>query len=1217
MFCRIACRRNRCIRTSRRGDQASHRAPFDPSVVVLCVLPQHNRHPLLLPPGLPSLGHRSVFQPRNLPGRNAVRTRSLSFPPLPRRECFPLSIPIRRGRVGSSPVGTQSDASDTAAMAMAKCCTTWRVSRPSRRRATRTRNIQLARSAAKAPWSCDAEVVLEAWNTNVGKGLDSDEARRRMETFGANELTPEPKDPLWKLFLDEFDDLLVRILLAAAAVDTALAYSEGENSYTEPLVILLILFLNAGIGVYQKQKAEDALEALQTLQTATARVVRSGELISKLPARELVPGDVVRLTVGERVPADCRLVELDTATMVVEQSALTGESDGVEKDVKPVEEDADIVGKECMLFASTAVVKGSGTAVVTATGMDTEIGNIQAAISRAGKEEVVTPLQESLNQFGTVLAQGIGVVCLLVWLINYKYFVMFQDGAVSFDFDNAIYYFKVAIALAVAAIPEGLPAVITTSLALGTGRMAEKNAIIRNLPSVETLGCTNVICSDKTGTLTTNQMSASHVYVVESNRGLKKIDVTGSSYDPADGRVLLDPSEMIHLLNLRALAGVANSCNEAQIEYKDGKFSAIGTSTEAALKILAEKIGAPGTDLQRQMQKSKEQSPSELVACSFLSSKLQQKAILEFDRDRKSMSVLCEGVLPGLFMSNSEGVVTPILNEPQEDKGPLNEADQSGSTLDAPWSHYLLAKGAPDGLVPRCSRGLLPDGSVVPLTETLREEISKALVEMSAEGLRNIALAVRVDGLEDLVGYNGSQDHPASKMLMDQENYAAIESEMVFLGVVGIKDPPRAEVAAAVKDCQSAGIRLFVITGDNKLTAESICRSINVFDPTEDLEGKSIVGRDFMSLNEEDRLSFVSGTGSRVFSRAEPVHKQEIVKLLQKSGNVVAMTGDGVNDAPALKMADIGVAMGISGTEVAKGAADMVLADDNFSTIVAAVAEGRAIYQNMQSFIRYLISSNIGEVLGIFITSGLGMPSMFSPVQLLWVNLVTDGPPATALSFNPAEPGLMKLKPRQRSDPFVNKKTLARYLAVGGYMGFACAFVFVGWYVWPNNPLFLSGLQHDGHSTVTFYEITNWAKCSSSLSVDGRWADFAGGQYVDGTGKLYDYTGPMACSYLEEGRAKASTLALSVLVCSELFNSFNALSERSSILTVKPWSNKWLLASVLGALGLHLSILYIPPLTRIFGTVPLNWHEWITVLALSAPIILVEEGMKLLVRKKD
>ena len=1146
-----------------------------------------------------------------------------------RPETFPLKRDLKgtfpfllgplgpQGRVESTPVDKHSDTTDDASAAMSRCCATWRVPTTTRRRRTRLRKVQASRSAREAPWSLEAEEVLEAWKTNREKGLDSNEAEKRRKTFGANELPPEPKDPLWKLFLDEFDDLLVRILLAAAAVDTVLAYSEGENGYTEPIVILLILFLNAGIGVYQKQKAEDALEALQTLQTATARVVRDGELAAKLPARDLVPGDVVRLTVGERVPADCRLVELDTATMVVEQSALTGESEGVEKDVKPVEEDADIVAKECMLFASTAVVKGSGTVVVTATGMKTEIGNIQAAISRAGREEVVTPLQESLNQFGTVLAQGIGVICLLVWLINYKYYLIFQDGGVSFDIDNAIYYFKVAIALAVAAIPEGLPAVITTSLALGTGRMAQKNAIIRNLPSVETLGCTNVICSDKTGTLTTNQMSASRVYVLENTSSLKKICVTGSSYDPTDGAVLLEPSEIVHLLNLRALAGVANSCNEARIEYKNGRYSAIGTPTEAALKILAEKIGAPGTDLQQQVDKSKQESPSELVACSFLSSKLRRRAILEFDRDRKSMSVLCEGVLPGLFMSNNGGVITPILNETPEETGPLNEADQSGGTLDAPWSHYLLAKGAPDELVARCSRALLPDGTVVPLTEVLREEISNALVDMSADGLRNIALAVRVDGLEDFVGYDGSQEHPASSKLMNQENYAAIESEMVFLGIVGIKDPPRVEVAAAVRDCQSAGIRLFVITGDNKLTAESICRSINVFGPTENLDKKSIVGRDFMNLTEEERVEFVSGNGSRVFSRAEPVHKQEIVKLLQKSGNVVAMTGDGVNDAPALKMADIGVAMGISGTEVAKGAADMVLADDNFSTIVAAVAEGRGIYQNMQSFIRYLISSNIGEVLGIFITSGLGMPSMFSPVQLLWVNLVTDGPPATALSFNPAELGLMKLKPRRRSDPFVNKETLARYLAVGGYMGIACAFVFVGWYVWPDNPLFVSGLQHDGHNTVTFYEITHWAKCSSSLSTDGRWADFAGGQYVDATGKLYDFTGPSACNYLEDGRAKASTLALSVLVCSELFNSFNALSERSSILSVKPWSNKWLLASVLGALGLHISILYVPPLTRVFGTVPLSGHEWLTVLALSAPIILVEEAMKLVVRRED
>ncbi|KAJ9548347.1 hypothetical protein OSB04_020890 [Centaurea solstitialis] len=466
---------------------------------------------------------------------------------------------------------------------------------------------------------------------------------------------------------------------------------------------------------------------------------------------------------------------------------------------------------------------------------------------------------------------------------------------------------------------------------------------------------------------------------------------------------------------------------------------------------------------------------------------------------------------------------------------------------------------------------------------------------MSMGALRVLGFAYKDDPSE-FTTYNGDEDHPAHNLLLNPTTYSSIESNLTFAGLAGLRDPPRKEVRQAIEDCRAAGIQVMVITGDNKNTAEAICREIGVFGPAEDLTSKSITGRQFM--DHPDQKGHLAQKGGLLFSRAEPCHKQEIVRLLKDAGEVVAMTGDGVNDAPALKLADIGIAMGIAGTEVAKEASDMVLADDNFSTIVAAVGEGRSIYNNMKAFIRYMISSNIGEVASIFLTAAIGIPEGLIPVQLLWVNLVTDGPPATALGFNPPDKYIMKKAPRRSDDSLISPWILFRYLVIGLYVGIATVGVFVIWYT---HASFLGiDLSSDEHSPITFSQLRNWDQCSS-------WQNFtvspkAGDQ-------VFDFASD-PCEYFSAGKVKAMTLSLSVLVAIEMFNSLNALSEDESLLTMPPWVNPWLLLAMSISFGLHFLILYVPFLAQIFGIVPLSLNEWLLVLAVALPVILIDEFLK-------
>lgn len=766
------------------------------------------------------------------------------------------------------------------------------------------------------------------------------------------------------------------------------------------------------VGVTQESSAEKAIAALQEYSANEAKVMRDGK-VQRVKAEDLVPGDVIHIAVGDRVPADCRLLSIHSNSFRVDQAILTGESESVGKDTRVVKDRQAVKQDQVnMLFSGTTVVNGHATALVVLTGGSTAIGDIHESITSQISEP--TPLKQKLNDFGDMLAKVITVICVLVWLINIEHF---NDPSFGGWTKGAIYYLKIAVSLGVAAIPEGLAVVITTCLALGTRKMAQKNAVVRSLPSVETLGSCSVICSDKTGTLTTNQMSVEKmVYLNALGDGLEEIDVEGTTFAP-EGKLSRNGKVVDNLAvtssTVAQLAEVTAICNAATLAYdaKSGVFSNVGEPTEAALRVLAEKIGTNDAAVNEKLFCL---PASERLhgASAYYEARLPLQATYEFSRDRKSMSVL--------------------VGEGREQK--------------------LLVKGAPESILERCSHVLQgPNGLRVPLSKIHSKLLSEEVVEYGNRGLRVMAIA----SVSDVAG------NPLLKNAHSSEDYAKLEQNMTLIGLVGMLDPPRPEVAASIKKCHEAGIRVIVITGDNRNTAESICRQIGVFGPNEDLTGKSFTGREFDSLSESEKIKAVR-TAS-LFSRTEPSHKSKLVYLLQSMNHVVAMTGDGVNDAPALKKSDIGVAMG-TGTDVAKLAADMVLADDNFATITVAVEEGRSIYSNTQQFIRYLISSNIGEVVSIFLTAALGMPEALVPVQLLWVNLVTDGLPATALSFNPPDHDVMRRPPRRRDEPLVGGWLLFRYMVIGTYVGAATVFGYVWWFLY--NP---EGPQ------ISFYQLVSTA----------------------------------------------------------------------------------------------------------------------------------------------
>lgn len=987
--------------------------------------------------------------------------------------------------------------------------------------------------------------------------------------FGANEMPEEKGQNFIKLILKQFDDLLVKILIVAAIVSFILAAvdGDGELAFVEPTVIVLILIANATVGVVTETNAEKAIEELKAYQADLATVLRDGRL-RVVKASALVPGDIIELAVGAKVPADCRIIGILSSTLRVDQAILTGESGSVEKEAGHIEDierarRAVVQDKTCLLFSGTVVSVGRARAVVVGTGLNTAIGKIRDAMKNHGggdDEEELTPLKKKLDEFGRLLSKVIAVVCILVWVVNIGHF---GDPLYGGWFRGMVYYLKIAVALAVAAIPEGLPAVVTTCLALGTRKMAKRHAIVRSLPSVETLGCTTVVCSDKTGTLTTNAMCVQKMCVVDrtkqrsnsSRNGgssvnvgsstslLREFDVEGNSYapnglileasngvisprqqrfNPINKDVVKHPADLPSVLHLSICASL---CNDSTLTFDLNKreFVKIGESTEVALRVLSEKIGLPGFDaMPSALTKLSEQERASYCA-AYWAGQFKRVEQVDFTRDRKMMSTLCS---------------------------------RKGTNI-------LFSKGAPEAVLAKCTNALTnAKGAAEPMNDQVRKDLNDVLAKYAKTSLRVLALAMR--------------PMPAKQTQIDAED----ENDLTFLGFVGIADPPRAEVARAIATCRGAGIRVVMVTGDNKTTAESIGAQIGLIEADAFGEpivpdGASLQGVDFEELKSEREKS-EAVTRLSIFSRVEPAHKAKLVELLKNQKHVVAMTGDGVNDAPALKRADIGVSMG-SGTEVAKHASDMVLADDNFATIVSAVAEGRAIYDNTKAFIRYMVSSNIGEVVCIFIAAALGMPETLCPVQLLWVNLVTDGLPATALGFNKPDRDIMRQRPRSPTEPIVDSWLFIRYLIVGVYVGIVTVVAFAWWFMYfENGPL------------LSWSDLTSFEQC------------------VEGA---HDYS----CQIFKDRRP--STMSMTVLVTVEMFNALNALSENSSLLKHPPWSNKWLLGAIFISMALHAMILYVPWMNITFSVSYLSWKEWKAVLWLSFPVIVCDEILKALTRK--
>ncbi|CDR40158.1 CYFA0S04e04830g1_1 [Cyberlindnera fabianii] len=965
-------------------------------------------------------------------------------------------------------------------------------------------------------YSKTVETALANLKVDLDYGLTDLEASSRLKEYGLNALPKEPPTSIWKLILGQFEDQLAQILLGSAVVSFGLSVSEGDLSWSamvDPIVILTILILNAIVGVQQESSAEAAISALNEYASSEVKVLRNGRL-TPVKQEALVPGDIIDLSVGDIVPADARLIKIFSQSLRIDQSILTGESESVMKDTEPVEINNAVKQEQTnTVFSGTTVVSGHARAVVTLTGDKTAIGDIYNDITSQISQP--TPLKEKLDDFGDMLAKFITVICIAVWVINFK---NFSDPSHGGYIKGAIYYFKIAVALAVAAIPEGLSVVITTCLALGTKKMAKQNAIVRSLSSVETLGSTNVICSDKTGTLTTNQMVAHNLVFFKSSRELSNLHLTGYSFEPKgsvtdeNGHTVTLPDDKYPILH--KVAQISSICNDANVvQQAPGLYKSVGEPTEAALKILVEKLSPEA--------QTENLSVSVTPVSDLYNSEYARLATYEFTRDRKSMSVL---------------VQTP--NGPE-----------------------LLVKGAPEELISRSNRVLSQKLSTVSadnMTPHHRAKLSVKVEELARQGYRIIALA-----------YKDDVDQTLAETATTSLEYDQLEQDLIFVGFAALIDPPRPEVAESIQDCKNAGIRVIMITGDSPITAENIAKQIGIFDEDDTTDGLVLTGREFASLSDSAKAKAVHN--ARIFARVEPTHKSLLVDYLQKSGEVVAMTGDGVNDAPALKKADIGVAMG-SGTDVARLASDLVLQDDNFATIVNAVREGRLIFNNTRQFIRYLISSNIGEVVSIFLTAALGLPEALIPVQLLWVNLVTDGLPASALGFNPPDHKIMAKPPKSKEDPLVSGWLLFRYIVVGTYVGAATVFGYVWYFIFFNQ-----GPQ------ISYTQLKNF-------------------HHLSDTGFSI---------FQDNHNTIASTISLSILVVIEMLNAMNNLSESDSLLTFPLWKNVYLILAIILSMVLHFMILYVPWLAVLFNVAPLGIDEWVAILVISFPVIVIDELFKL------
>ncbi|MHB8131611.1 MAG: cation-translocating P-type ATPase [Mobilitalea sp.] len=885
-------------------------------------------------------------------------------------------------------------------------------------------------------FSKSQEEVLKDLNVNSAVGLTQAEAQQRLEQYGMNKLKGKPKKSIFSLFFAQMKDMLIYVLLAAAVITLII----GE--YADSIIILLVIILNAVIGVFQEYKAGKAVEALQKMTTPKAIVRRDGEM-KEINSEEVVPGDIVILDAGRYVPADLRLIV--SANLQIEESALTGESVPSSKDATKTFDDpkTPIGDKVNMAFQSTLATYGRGEGVVVATAMETEIGKIAKILDDDNDE--MTPLQKRLDELGRILgflAIGICAVIFIIALIQKR---------------DLFEMFLTAISLAVAAIPEGLAAIVAIVLALGVTRMSKIHAIVKKLPAVETLGSVNIICSDKTGTLTQNKMTVVKQYTLDH---FTDISGTGTNLTATS-----DEAELIKSFVL---------CSDAT--YVNGEGT--GDPTEIALIILGDKFN---------------------LTRSTLNAKHKRVSENPFDSDRKLMSTL-----------NTEGN-----------------------------GFRVHTKGAIDNIL-KLSTTALVNGKIVPLTGEMKEKYLKITEEMSDAALRVLGVAFK----------------NTEGMIAPEE----MEKELTVIGLVGMIDPPRLEVKASIHEAKLAGIRPIMITGDHKNTAVAIAKELGIADSIE----QSITGAEIDDLSDEDFAANINNY--RVFARVSPEHKVKIVRAFKAQGNIVSMTGDGVNDAPSLKYADIGVAMGITGTDVAKGASDMILTDDNFTTIVKAIEEGRNIYNNIKKSVIFLLSCNLGEVIAIFLSILLNWPIPLLATQILWINLITDSLPAIALGIDPGDPDVMKQKPRNPKESFFSHGAGVRAVIGGVLIGL---FTLLAFYY---------GLWEHG--------------------------------YQLGSGMLSGET-------LKEALPYARTMSFVVLAASQLFYSLSMRSTTKSIFKIGIFSNLFLVGAIIIGILLQLVVISVPVLATAFGVHNLSLKEWGIVILFALIPLTVNEIIKIFMRSKE
>ena len=928
-----------------------------------------------------------------------------------------------------------------------------------------------------AEWALDPTDVLTAMASDADSGLDEASVRQRTERFGPNEIAVGADTPAWKRVLSQFRDPLVLLLLVAIVISVVAWLIDGADELPiDAIVIAVIVLANAALGFWQESKALDAVAALRAMTAAHTTVLR-GARMKSVANSDLVPGDIVMFEEGSAVGADARLIEV--ANLQVSEAPLTGESTVVDKSVDRLDADTDLADRSNMVFRGTAVTSGHGTAVVVATAMDTQIGRIASLIEKASDEP--TPLEREIQWLGKML----GIVVVVLSAIVVGAIVVTSDLSKPADLMDAL---LVGVSLAVAAIPEGLPAIMSVVLALGVQRMAKRNAVVKQLSSVETLGAASIVCTDKTGTLTRNEMT-----IVRIETACGAVDVTGSGYEP-HGRIVVDDDPIgdgALRTSVELVLGAGSLANNASFAQNDaGRWEVLGDPTEAAFLVAERKLG------------------------------LTERRVRRFDR------------IDEVPFTSERKLMSTLHHDADFDHHNVDQQQTPSSDL------LLFTKGSPDVLLERCTHERV-GSDVVELTDDRRQAIVDTIDRLADQALRTLGVAYR------------SITAGASSIDVDAEH------GLVHLGVVGIIDPPREEVAAAIEEAHRAGIRIIMITGDHPRTAARIGAQLGIGDGTKD----AITGRQLSAMTDDE---FRSATESNdVFARVVPEHKLRIVEELQRGGQVVAMTGDGVNDAPALKQADIGVAMGINGTEVSKDASNMILADDNFATILRAVREGREIFDDIRKCVRYLLASNAGEVLVVFVGviaagwlgiggAGDGFDVPLLATQILWINLLTDSALALALGLDPSVEDVMDRPPRGLDERIVNRSMV---------------------------------------TTIALIAVVSAA--AGLLALD---TELPGG-LIDGSGTI----------------ATGRTMVFTTIVLAQIFNAFNARSDTVSAF-VRPFENRLLWGAVVLTVALQVFVVHVPFMNQAFSTESLDVGQWTICLGLAASVLAVDEIRKLLHR---